>query len=34
MRHEFRTLVGGYMRWNSMLGEDMDIEEYGEVIVL
>jgi hypothetical protein len=29
MRHEFGTSVGGYMRWNSMLGEDMDNEEFG-----
>jgi hypothetical protein len=28
MRHEFRTSVGSYMRWNSMLGEDMDNEEF------
>jgi hypothetical protein len=29
MRHKFGTSVGGYMRWNSMLGENMDNEELG-----
>jgi hypothetical protein len=29
MRHEFGTSVGSYMRWNSMLGEDMDNKEFG-----
>jgi hypothetical protein len=29
MRHEFGTLVGGYMRQNSMFRKDMDDEEFG-----
>jgi hypothetical protein len=27
-RHKFRTSVRGYIRWNSMFGEDMDDEEF------
>jgi hypothetical protein len=31
MRHEFGTSVGGHMRWNSMFGEDMDDEKFGQL---
>jgi hypothetical protein len=31
MRHEFRTLVRGYMRRNFMLGEDMDDKKLGQL---
>jgi hypothetical protein len=30
-RHEFGTLVRSDMRWNSMLGEDMDNEQFGQL---
>jgi hypothetical protein len=30
-RHEFGTLVGGDMRWNSMLGEDMDNKKFSQL---
>jgi hypothetical protein len=28
MRHKFGTSVRSYMGWNSMLGEDMNNEEF------
>jgi hypothetical protein len=31
MRHEFGTSVGGDIRQNSMLGEDMDDEKFGQL---
>jgi hypothetical protein len=30
-RHEFRTSVGSDVRWNSMLGEDMDDEQFSQL---
>jgi hypothetical protein len=30
MRHKLRTSVRGDMRWNSMLGEDMDNKKFGQ----
>jgi hypothetical protein len=30
-RHDFRTSVGGDMRQNSMLGEDMDDEKFSQL---
>jgi hypothetical protein len=30
-RHKFRTLVRGDMRQNSMFGEDMDNEKFGQL---
>jgi hypothetical protein len=30
-RYEFRTLVRGDMRWNSMLGENMDDEKFSQL---
>jgi hypothetical protein len=31
MRDKFGTSVRGDMRWNSMLGEDMDNEKFGQL---
>jgi hypothetical protein len=31
MRYKLRTSVGGDMRWNSMLGENMDDEKFGQL---